>query len=58
MLCEQKDHAKIIEKGKPDDVIIGIKNAHVSCDSLVLTYPGLFLSFFGNRYLPGVFGKC
>ena len=30
MLCEQTEHLKIIEKGRPDDVVVGIKNCHVS----------------------------
>jgi len=30
LLCKQKEHAKVIEKGKPEDATIGIKNAQVS----------------------------
>ena len=29
-LCEQKEHAKVIEKGKPEDAAIGIRNTQVS----------------------------
>lgn len=29
-LSEQKEHKKIIEKGKPDDVPAGVKHKHVS----------------------------
>ena len=28
-LSEQKDHKKLIEKGKPDDILPGFKNRHV-----------------------------
>ena len=29
-LCKQKMHAKVLEKGVPDDAMVGIKNAKVS----------------------------
>ncbi len=34
LLCEQKEHVKIIEKGKPEDVVVGIKNVHVSSETI------------------------
>lgn len=30
MLCQQKEHVEIIDQGRPDDVMIGISNCHVS----------------------------
>lgn len=29
LLCEQKEHKKVLEKGKPDDVPLGVKHRHV-----------------------------
>lgn len=28
-LCRQKNHKKVLDKGKPDDVMVGIKNVKV-----------------------------
>lgn len=38
-LCKQKLHKKVLEKGVPDDVMVGIKNVKVS----ILNYRYVFI---------------
>lgn len=57
-LCKQKIHLKVLEKGVPDDVMVGIRNSKVRVYLVPRVY-GNFISIYKYvRYLQDPLPSC